>query len=124
MNSILDWLDFYENQNVSFGIKMLQKRSPSLYFKNTVPRVSLFFTLSTLANTVHAVILRACKCIKSETRELSIFSLKIDSSIARGSSPYQAWWTMCSIMVHGVTTNMLQYPWQYPDNTKFSTKGD
>jgi hypothetical protein len=63
-----------------------------LYFKNTVPRVSLLFTLSATVNTVYAMILRACKCIKSETRELTIFSLKIVSSIARGSSPYQARW--------------------------------
>ena len=67
------------------------------FFLNTVPRVSLFFTLSAAANTVctwvnrfyaHANVLKA-----SETRELAFFSLKKASSIARGSSPYQAAWT-------------------------------
>ena len=70
-------------KNVSFGMQMLQKSSFSLYFKNTVSRVSLLFTLLATANTVYAMILRACKCIKSETRELAIFSLKIASSIAK-----------------------------------------
>jgi hypothetical protein len=61
---------------------MLQNSSPSLYFKNTVPRVSLFFTLSATLNTVHELILRACKYIKSETRKLPFFRLKKGSSIA------------------------------------------
>jgi hypothetical protein len=94
MNSNLDWLDFYDNQKCTIWQKKLQKSFFSLYFKNTVPRVSLLFTLSATVNHVYAMILRACKCIKSETRELTIFSLKIVSSIARGSSPctleYQA----------------------------------
>jgi hypothetical protein len=45
---------FTRIKNVSFGMQMLQKASFSLYFKNTVPRVSLCFTLSATANTVHA----------------------------------------------------------------------
>jgi hypothetical protein len=48
----------------------------------------------------HALILRACKCIKSETRELPIFSLKIGSSVARGSSPYEpAWYNIVSGLI-------------------------
>ena len=34
---------------------MLQKLSPSLYVKNTVPRVSLFFTLSATENRPSSV---------------------------------------------------------------------
>jgi hypothetical protein len=86
--TLIGWI-FTRTKNVSFGMKMLQKLSPSLYFKKTVPRVSLFLTLSATANTVHGVILRACKC---DTQALAFFSLKTASSIARGSSPYQATW--------------------------------
>ena len=75
-----------------------------LFKKTKVPRVSLFFTLFATANTVHGVILRACKCIKSETRKPAIFRLKIAGSIARGSSPYQATW-----MIRRVLNLVLEY---------------
>jgi hypothetical protein len=39
-------------------------------------RVSLLFTLSATVNGVHGLILRACKCIKSETRERPRFRPK------------------------------------------------
>ena len=68
MNSTLDWVELLrESKNVPFGIKILQKSSPSFYFKNTDSCVSLFFTLSATVYPVlvlvHAFILRTGKYI-------------------------------------------------------------
>ena len=71
MNSTLDWLDFYENQKCIIWHQNVTKIiSFVVFLKNTVSRVSSCFTLSATANTIHYLILRACKCInKSETRK-------------------------------------------------------
>jgi hypothetical protein len=82
---------------VSFGMQIFQKSSFSLYFKNTVLRVSLFFTFIRYGVSelqAHANVLKH----KSETREPAIFSLKIAGSIARGSSPYQAAWEAVKVL--------------------------
>jgi hypothetical protein len=78
MNSTLSTLDgvefLRESKMYHLALKYYKSRLLRYILRILYPRVSLCFTLSATANTVHALVLRACKYIfKSETRGLTAF---------------------------------------------------
>ena len=66
------------------ALKCYKSRLLRCILRIQYPRVLLFFTLSATANTVHVLILRACKCILSEHASCRDVDLNPGSSLTSG----------------------------------------